>query len=386
VSGLTVCIPLFPQDKTNNKFGPELRAVCELFRQESLWVKPHSGGRVGARVGAKHPDSGLVEFVLMCIVNCSLQQIAPWNSIPTLDSVILSGGEEDFDGMRDRLTDSKKNLLMSFIGQPAIVCMLEFAIRCTDAASQDVGAQVRKDCIVVTTFLRYVSDTVKKSVPDDMCQRILNRAIDNPMPAPELYPCPKEASGANDARLAGGGELPLEGTSGDELPHGGTAGDGSGQEGVASADAHVGGGALRVGSPSNGDSPLNDSHCCDSAHCHYDKDSFLTGGQHYPNWPFRRPGGRGLYKKDGQPKEEKTEEETTCEHDFLQGKGRGSTGKASYACNYRCESVCMCVCVCFITIYIYACVLVRVRVCLCVRLCVCVCACLCVLESNGVFM
>jgi hypothetical protein len=119
-----------------------------------------------------------------------------------------------------------------------MVQMLQFGFLRTDAAVWDVSAQDRHDCIAAVTLLKYCCQIVKLSVAADACQQILASATEDPMPHPVLYSCPHKESAAKDSQYGGGPS----------------------SEGV--------------GSPSNGDWPLKDLHCCDRAGCHYDKTHF----------------------------------------------------------------------------------------------------------------
>jgi hypothetical protein len=245
---------LFLQDKTNNAFGEELIAVCELFRHNSPWAQK---------------SSGLPALLGMLVVDCSVGGVVPWNCIPTLMSVIPPEDRGDLRKVRERLTASKKQLLESFVGQPVIVQILEFALRPND---NETFPEFEQDVIVVVSFLRYLCDNVTLSLPADMRARILARATENPTPSPKLYPCPDVDSGP--ARSAN----------------------------------------------------HSTSQSCD--HCQYDKGTFLTGGQHYPCWPVRRAGLRGWYKKDARRRDESSEQRCACDKDFAKDKAKGSTGKA----------------------------------------------------------
>jgi hypothetical protein len=246
---LSDAYPFLLQDKTNNAFGEELISVCELFRNNSLWAQQ---------------SSGLPALLRMLLVDFSVQTVAPWNCLPTLLSVIPPEDRGDFRKVRERLTADKKQLLESFVGQPAIVKILEFAIGSDD---NDTHPGFEEDVVVVISFLRYICDNVTLSLPADMRARILARATENPTPHPQLYPCPDRDPGATAAA----------------------------------------------------------NHSCD--HCQYDKGTFLTGGQHYPCWPVRREGLRGWYKKDGRRVDETSEQRCACDKDFLKDKAKGCTGK-----------------------------------------------------------
>jgi hypothetical protein len=246
---LTLFVFWILQTKTNNKFGPELRDICELFRRGSIWAIE---------------DSGLHTLVEMLAVDVSVQVVAPWNSLPALDSIVTA---EPFSlsDIQERLTPEKRLLLLSFVGQPEIAKMLTYAVGCIGGASQ-----LLLDCTVALSFIRYLSDAVKLTVPLDMRHRIWDRAIANPFPSPEPYPCPYQES-----------------------------------------DDH------------------SESNC---AHCGYDHENFRVKAQHYPGWPVSREGGRGKYKKDGKRQDEKAEEKQSCDKDFSKGKRRGAGGENCLCC------------------------------------------------------
>lgn len=180
------------QAGSNHPFGPELVALCNLFREQSPLAKK---------------GTGVPEVLLLVAHDCSVQAVVTFNMMPVLEVVLGepitidaldrdSGShelEEKLKGIRDRLNqDGAKEHLGSFIGNPEIVNVLVSVVDCIPLLSTEKG--LIDDCAVVLSFLFYLIDCVKLSVTADSRERILEAARKDPRRPGKLRACPSGCS------------------------------------------------------------------------------------------------------------------------------------------------------------------------------------------------
>lgn len=150
--------------------------------------------------------SGLPELLRLLSHDVSVQAIVPWNIIPLIEDILkvephvetAEVGPPEIEaalrGIKDRLLPERMQVLSSIVGQPQITNLLGSLVDCLPKIQSDaaVAPQLIKDCNVVLTFLQYIIDCVKLSVPLDVRQRILESARADPKRPSKLRRCPND--------------------------------------------------------------------------------------------------------------------------------------------------------------------------------------------------
>lgn len=182
----------FGQGRSNHPFGPELTALCDLFRKKSPLVRK---------------GTGVPEILLLVAHDISLQAVVTFNMMPVLEYVLgepitvddiddaqadSSILEEKLRGLGVRLTKANKQHLGSFIGNPEVVQLLTSVVDCIPRFSNEEG--LIHDCAVAVLFLFYLVDCVKLSVTRASRERIIAAARKDPKRPCKLRACPSGCS------------------------------------------------------------------------------------------------------------------------------------------------------------------------------------------------
>jgi hypothetical protein len=146
------------QSLSGEKFGPQLRAVCELFRLKSPLV-----------------TEALATLVVNIAKDSSLQATFPFTFLSEVQSVVSRGSS----GLVQAY-DSKMKLSISGIGgQPIVATLLDdicSQIQDETAAAHTLrSSSVRNDSDVVLNFLDYCCSNVLLSYPPEMRERLVHR-------------------------------------------------------------------------------------------------------------------------------------------------------------------------------------------------------------------